>query len=138
MNGQAVRTGMRAGGARTASAHSQVLTGRPPIGFLRGQEIRYRRNLKDMGFMFISILASFIAVCVIFAFLWTRLTVVNSGYEISKANTRRSELIEQNKRLRVEFMKLKSPERIEKAALDELGLAYPTGEQIATIRYAAR
>ena len=138
MNGQAVRAGTRAGGARTPAAHSQVFSGRPSVGLLRGQDIRERRNLKDMGFMFISILASFAAICVIFAFLWTRLTVVNSGYEISKANTRRSELIEQNKRLRVEFMKLKSPERIEKAALDDLGLSYPTGEQIATIRHAAR
>lgn len=138
MNGQAVRAGTRAVGAKMPSAHSQVFSGGSSVGFLRGQEIRYRRNFKDMGFMFISILASFVAICILFAFLWTRLTVVNSGYEISKANTQRSALIEQNKRLRLEFMKLKSPERIEKAALEDLGLAYPTGEQIATIRHTSR
>lgn len=104
-------------------------------GVLTGQEVRPKRDLKDLSFLYISIAGVFtFAVVIIFAFLASRLSVVNLGYEISKANSARSELTEQNKRLRVEYMKLKSPERIEKIASGELGLVHPTGEQIITIK----
>ncbi|MBI1910968.1 MAG: cell division protein FtsL [Deltaproteobacteria bacterium] len=103
-------------------------------GVLTGQDVRTKRNLKDMSFLYVSVLAAFAIVLIFFAFLWTRLMVVNIGYEISRANTARANLIEQNKRLRVEFMQLKSPERIEKIATGELGLVNPTGEQIITIK----
>lgn len=101
---------------------------------LTGQDIRVRRNVKDMGFLYVSLLAAFAAIAIILAFLWSKLTVVNIGYEISKANAARSSLIEHNKRLRVEFMKLKSPERIERIAVEELGLAHPQGEQIIKVK----
>ncbi|MBI5237180.1 MAG: cell division protein FtsL [Deltaproteobacteria bacterium] len=103
-------------------------------GVLTGQDVRVRRNLRDMNFLFLSVLAAFTFALVLFIFLWSRLAVVNIGFEISKANSTRAALIEQNKRLKVEFMKLKSPERIEKIASGELQLVHPTGEQIVNIR----
>lgn len=104
-------------------------------GVLVGQDIKLRRNLRDMSFIYLSVLGAFAAVAVVvFAFLWSRLMVVNTAYEISKANSERSALIEQNKRLRIEFMGLKSPERIEKMAREELQLVNPSSEQIVTVR----
>ncbi len=103
-------------------------------GVLTGQDVRVRRNLRDMRFFYTAALTSFAVVIAIFAFLWSRLTVVNTGYEISRANSVRSALSEQNKRLRIEFMKLKSPERIERIASTELDLVHPTGEQIIKIK----
>ncbi len=109
--------------------------GMNPAGVLVGQDIRARRNLKDMSFLYLSVLASVGVVAVIvFAFLWSRLMVVNTGYGISKANAERAALIEQNKRLRIEFMKLKSPERIEKIASGELDLVHPGSGQIITVK----
>jgi cell division protein FtsL len=103
-------------------------------GVLTGQDVKIRRNPRDMSFLYIAVLSSIALVCLVFAFLWTRVTVVNTGYDISKANATKAALIEQNKRLRIEFMKLKSPERIEKIASTELDLVHPTGEQIVKIR----
>ncbi|MEK7774221.1 MAG: cell division protein FtsL [Deltaproteobacteria bacterium] len=104
-------------------------------GVLVGQDVRARRNLKDMSFLYLSVLASACVVAVIvFAFLWSRLMVVNTGYEISRANAERAALIERNKRLRIEFMKLKSPERIEKIASGELDLINPGSGQIITVK----
>lgn len=103
-------------------------------GVLTAQDIRVRRNLKDMSFILLSFLSAVVVVVILGAILWSRLTVTNLGYEISKANNSRSALIEQNKRLKLEYMKLKSPERIERVALEELNLVHPKGEQIINVR----
>lgn len=114
---------------------SEVLTRKMGIeGVLTAQHVRTKRNLRDMRFIFVSVLAAFIAVVIVFAFLWSRLASVNAGYEISRANSVRSALIEKNRRLKIEFMKLKSPERIEKIASEELMLVRPTGGQIVNIK----
>ncbi len=116
---------------------SQILVSAKKAGFpavLAGQDIRARRNLKDLSFLYLSILSVFVIACVALAFVWSRMTVVNLGYETSRANSARSGLIEKNKRLKLEFMKLKSPERIEKIASGELGLVHPTGEQIISVK----
>ncbi|GMR04771.1 MAG: hypothetical protein BMS9Abin23_0678 [Thermodesulfobacteriota bacterium] len=103
-------------------------------GVLTSQEVKARRNLRDMGFLYTAVLVSFVLIGVLFIFIWCRLTVVSTGYEISRANAQRNVLLEKNRRLRVEFMKLKSPERIERIATRELGLVHPTGRQIIRVR----
>lgn len=103
-------------------------------GVLTGQDVRTRRDVKDMGFLYVAVLAAVAAVLVISGFLWSRLLVVNTAYEISRANSARSELIEQNKRLKLEYLRLKSPERVERIATAELGLINPKGEQIVTLK----
>ena len=102
-------------------------------GVLIGQDVKAKRNPKDMSFLYVSVLAATAAVLIIFAFLWSRLMVVNTAYEISMANSARSGLIEQNKRLKLEYMRLKSPERIERLAT-ELGFANPTSEQVVVLK----
>lgn len=103
-------------------------------GVLSGQDVRTKRDVKDMSFLYFSVLVSVMAVLIVFAFMWSRLMVVNAGYEISRANSARAALMEQNKRLRLEHLRLKSPERIENIAAGELGLMNPKSEQIVTIR----
>lgn len=103
-------------------------------GVLTAQDVRTRRDVKDLSFLYFSVLVAVAAVLIIFAFLWSRLMVVNTGYEISKANSNRASLMEQNKRLKLDYLRLKSPERIEKIATAELGLINSRSEQIVTIR----
>ncbi|HLC18498.1 MAG TPA: hypothetical protein VJM57_05740 [Thermodesulfobacteriota bacterium] len=114
-------------------AHSATnKTGIP--GVLTSQNVRVRRNLRDLSFLYSTVLAALIFISVLFLYIWCRLAVVNTGYEISSANLDRDAFIEQNKRLKFEFMELKSPERIEGIASGELGLVHPTGEQIVRVR----
>lgn len=101
--------------------------------FLTQQDVRVRRNLRDMSFIYLSVVLVFCFIAVVSVFLWSRLTVVNTGYEISRANSERNMLLEQNKRLRLELHKLKSPERIEKIAAGELQLGHPASGQIIDI-----
>jgi len=67
-------------------------------------------------------------------FVWSRLGVVQVGYEISQANKVYQGLVKENQRLRVEVASLKSPSRIEEIAKNQLGFINPRPEQIIIIQ----
>jgi regulator of replication initiation timing len=56
------------------------------------------------------------------------------GYEISRVSQEEQDLIEENKKLRLELAFLKSPDRLEKKALQELGFVNPQNGQIIIVR----
>lgn len=67
-------------------------------------------------------------------YLWSRLEVVSLGYEIAKASDERGGLMDDNRRLKLEILSLKSPQRIETIAIDRLDLVYPKGEQVIIVK----
>lgn len=103
-------------------------------GVLNIQAVKVRRDLRDMRFLYTALIALVLCVSVLFVYLWSRLTVVNTAYEISKANLLRDDLIERNNRLRIEHLRLKSPERIEGIATNKLNLVHPGAEQVIRIK----
>jgi cell division protein FtsL len=67
-------------------------------------------------------------------YVWSRIQVIQAGYEISDAMKAGRTGVEENKRLRVEVATLKSYTRIEKIAAGELGMSKPRPEQVIIIR----
>jgi len=67
-------------------------------------------------------------------YVWSRIQVIQAGYEISNAMKAGRELAEENKRLRVEVAALKSYARIEKVATEELGMSKSKPDQVIIIR----
>jgi len=67
-------------------------------------------------------------------YVWSRIEVIQVGYEISNALKTGRGLVEENKRLRVEAATLKSYSRIEKIAIEELGMMKPGSGQVIVIR----
>ena len=67
-------------------------------------------------------------------YVWSRIQVIQLGYEISNALKEERALAEANKRLRVEIATLKSYTRIEKLAVEELRMAKPKPDQVIVIR----
>jgi cell division protein FtsL len=67
-------------------------------------------------------------------FVWSRIQVIQLGYEISLALKQERALTEGNKQLRLEIATLKSYSRIEKIAVEELSLSKPKPEQVIVIR----
>ncbi len=100
---------------------------------LKEQNVRIRRALEDRSFLYTAALTVFLAALVILVYLWCRLTVVNMGYEISRLNMERKVALEENRRLKIEISRLKSPQRIESIAR-KMGLVYPREDQIVRIR----
>jgi cell division protein FtsL len=67
-------------------------------------------------------------------YVWSRIQVIQLGYEISNAMKEERALTENNKKLRVEIAALKSYARIEKLAAEELRMAKPKPDQVIVIR----
>jgi cell division protein FtsL len=67
-------------------------------------------------------------------YVWSRIQVIQLGYEISNALKEGRALFETNKKLRVEIATLKSYTRIEKLAVEELKMSKPTPDQVIVIR----
>jgi cell division protein FtsL len=67
-------------------------------------------------------------------YVWSRIQVIQAGYEISNAVKSGRNLVEENKRLRVEAASLKSHARIERIATEELGMSKPRSDQVIIIR----
>ena len=67
-------------------------------------------------------------------YVWSRIQVIQAGYEISNAMKVGRGLVEENKRLRVEVATLKSYARIEKLAIEELRMSKPKPDQVIIIR----
>ena len=71
--------------------------------------------------------------CCLF-YVWSHHQMISLGYETSQASREEQELVEKNKKLRLELAALKSPSRIERIALQELGLVIPQKEQLIIVR----
>ena len=67
-------------------------------------------------------------------YVWSRIQVIQLGYQISNALKEERALTETNKKLRLEIATLKSYARIEKLAVEELRMAKPKPEQVIVIR----
>ena len=67
-------------------------------------------------------------------YVWSRIQVIQIGYEISNALKEERTLAEANKRIRLEIATLKSYTRIEKIAVEELGMGKPKPDQVIVIR----
>jgi cell division protein FtsL len=68
--------------------------------------------------------------------VWTRLKVIEYGYQITEATKRRSKLEDQNRRLEIEVALLKRPERITRLAR-EMGLQPVRPEQMRRLGTSA-
>ena len=67
-------------------------------------------------------------------YVWSRIQVIQLGYEISNALKSERVLTEANKKLRLEIATLKSYARIEKIAVEELRMVKPKPDQVIVIR----
>jgi len=80
------------------------------------------------------ILALLVLVAVALVYVWSHLHNTQLKYRIAEEMTVRENLLEENRRLKVEIATLKSPQRIESIAREKLKLQYPEREQVVLIK----
>jgi cell division protein FtsL len=66
----------------------------------------------------------------LFFYTWCRVQCTQIGYEISRFEVVQKDLVARQEGLKIELARLKSPERIEKIAREQLDLVRPKPEQI--------
>jgi cell division protein FtsL len=99
-----------------------------------GEDSRVKAKEKKLNlFILFTLLMVFFIGGSLF-YVWSRIQVIQLGYEISNALKEERALIEANKKLRLEIATLKSYARIEKFAVEELRMAKPKPEQVIVIR----
>ena len=69
-----------------------------------------------------------------FGYVWCRVQVVHLGYKLSGAHRIHTQLLNDSKKLHLELARLKAPERVERIAIEKLGLNRPSKEQIVVLR----
>jgi cell division protein FtsL len=105
-------------------------------GFVLGTETwdqgHQKRGQVKKGTRTVAFTVLVISILIVFYLLFvsTRLWVVNLGYRTSQAVAEQKELLENNKRLRIEQELLISPEMIDSYARTELGMKEPQENQI--------
>jgi cell division protein FtsL len=74
-----------------------------------------------------------VVVCLgggLLAYTWIHLEVLRTGYSIDKLEREHVQLTRQERELRLEATHLASPSRIERRAVEELGMQPPALEQV--------
>ena len=78
------------------------------------------------------VLVAFVVFLSLF-YIWSRVQIVQSGYRINALKNERIELTNGSKRLKVELSVLRSPQRLERIASDNLGMTLPDRKKIIGI-----
>ncbi len=100
----------------------------------RMREASFPAREMDRSLVFVTlVVAAVFLVCALFS-VWAHHQVLALGYEISKANQEEQELLQDNKRLRLDVAALRSPGRIDGTALKNLGFANPQKDQLIIVR----
>jgi cell division protein FtsL len=69
-----------------------------------------------------------------FGYVWCRVQVVKLGYQLSDSHQLHTRLVNDNKKLHLELARLKAPERVQRIAIEQLGLKHPTKDQIVVLK----
>lgn len=93
--------------------------------------------MKGAAFKYIFFLIILAFFCSLF-YIWSRIQVVNIGYEINRTLALKEKLIEENKKLTLEAATLKSPVRLEALAHNQFQMDLPQKSQILNQWVAAK
>jgi cell division protein FtsL len=102
----------------------------PPRGMVIPEKVKARGRVN--GFLAFCIIVALIAgslFCV-----WSRVLVINLGYDLSEAMEVHWKLVQENKKLHIEAALLKSLARIERIAQEELDMEKPLPGQIILMK----
>lgn len=97
--------------------HAKVLPSR--------HKVKSEKTTVSTGFIILAV----IAVALALFYVRFKVEELRIGYEISRNNRQTKELLREKRILQSRYMSAKSPDRLEKAAL-EMGFKYPTQEDI--------
>ncbi len=95
---------------------------------------RYKKK-RFIEFKFSTVIVvSLVLMATALIYVWSHLHFTKLNYLIAEEISIRDNLIEENKRLKIEYATLRSPQRIEAIAKNKLGMYYPEREQVIFIK----
>lgn len=67
-------------------------------------------------------------------YTWSRIQIVQMGYQINEYKLEQQILVDQNKRLKVELSFIKSPQHLRQAVADQLKMTLPTPDRVIEVK----
>ncbi len=102
--------------------------------FLDRQKVKGQQaNKRKISFSIIAL--GILTMVSFFAFLWIKIGIIETGYQISKTHQIHEQLIQKNRNLKIERASLASPARIEKIAKTKLGMRIPANSQMVILKW---
>jgi len=101
---------------------------------LRGQGIAKKQARVRARVVRRGVALAVIAIALALIFVWTRVRVIQLGYEVSQINRQITDLLSQKNQLDAEVAKLKSPERLEAVAKEHFHMRLPAADEIIFVR----
>lgn len=81
-------------------------------------------------FIFIAVVIMAVAI----AYVWSHNYMTALEYQVASEISKKENLLEEQKKLRVELATLKSPKRIAEIAMNKLQMIYPEREQVVFLK----
>lgn len=111
-----------------------MVSGNPALGLRRSLAVAMKRlipledksgsGLSRAGMILASVLVVWL-LCMGLFYVWTRMQLVELGYEIAALEKKNEELKKRQRELSVEIASLQSPSELEKQARKRAGLTFP-------------
>jgi cell division protein FtsL len=95
---------------------------------------RDRRRIRELRLLAFAVLPAAIALL---AYTWVQTEIVRSGYRVRALERRLEEMAKSERQLKLESSWLESLERVEAAAGEELGMQFPTLDQMVFVERVA-
>lgn len=106
----------------------------PGASAVRGQSTVTKLDFLKTKIVFKLLVIGVLAVIMALFYIWSRVQIVQIGYEINHLKQQQQVLVDQNKKLKMELMVLKSPEVLHQLAEKELNLKVPNNNQIVNLK----
>lgn len=75
-----------------------------------------------------------VIMAVALIYVWSHIHMTELEYQIARELSTREQLVEEQKRLKIELATLKAPQRIESIAREKLQMTYPEREQVILLK----
>lgn len=95
-----------------------------------GRQEKEAQQVKYSVFLFVS----FVMMAVAIIYVWSHVQMTKLEYQVADEMARKEQMLEEQRKLKLEYATLKSPQRIETIARNSLHLAYPEGDQVILLK----
>ncbi len=109
--------------------HSPYLRRRPVENLVLVRE-RDRRRARELARLLFGLLP---LAAALLSYTWVHTEILQAGYSVRSLEDRLEVLDRSERRLRLEIAFLSSPQRVEAAAASDLGMVFPTLEQMVFV-----
>ena len=120
-----------------------MVSGNPALGLRRSLAVAMKRlipledksgsGLSRAGMILASVLVVWL-LCMGLFYVWTRMQLVELGYEIAALEKKNEELEKRQRELSVEIASLQSPSELEKQARKRAGLTFPAVGRVVHVQ----